>query len=186
MADNARTIHTIGHSTLEADRFAELLMMHGVATLVDVRSHPGSRHHPQFNSEGMRIWLARKGIGYRWLPDLGGRRRSGNYSRHTAIDKASFRAYADWMETPAFAAGVRDLLAVAESGPIAYCCCESVYWKCHRRMITDYLTLRLRIDVKHITQTGSLIDHRPTRGVRLDAAGLTYDVGGTAMLPLSI
>jgi uncharacterized protein (DUF488 family) len=134
----------------------------------------------------MASWLpADHGIAYRWLPDLGGRRKSFGPSRHMALEHPSFRSYADWMESSLFLAGIDDLLTLNRTdGPVAYCCCESVYWRCHRRMISDYLMLALGIEVRHIMHDGSTAAHKPTRGVRLGNGELIYDVGAPGVLPL--
>lgn len=177
------TIYTIGHGTLEADKFTSLLRGAGIETLVDVRSYPSSRHTPHFGREAMEQWLPDAGIAYWWLSCLGGRRKPSGMSRHMALRHESFRAYADHMETDGFVAGINELIEIADR-PTAYMCCESVYWKCHRRMISDYLTMARGIEVLHIMHDGRLRPHVATDGVRAEGDGLVYDVGATPMLNL--
>ena len=107
------TLLTVGHGTLTAEAFASLLDARDVGRVVDVRSFPGSRHNPQFGRDEMERWVPAAGIGYSWMRELGGRRRPVADSKHVALRNDAFRAYADYMETPAFLAGVDDLLALA-------------------------------------------------------------------------
>ena len=141
------TLHTVGHGTLPAEKFASLLDGAHVARLVDVRSFPGSRHNPQFAREEMERWVPDGGIGYVWMRELGGRRRPVAGSKHVALRHDAFRAYADYMETPAFLAGVDELLTLARSEPTAVMCSESVWWRCHRRLLADHLVLVRGIEV---------------------------------------
>ena len=125
------------------------------------------------------------GLGYVWMRDLGGRRRPVKGSKHVALRHDAFRAYADYMETPAFLAGVDELLAIADSESTAVMCSESVWWRCHRRLLADHLVLVRGIDVDHLMHDGRLTPHVLTDGVRLaDDGALVYDVGATP--PLSV
>jgi uncharacterized protein (DUF488 family) len=135
------TIYTVGHSTRGWDEFVDLLRGFAVQTLVDIRSLPGSRKYPHFNSEHMRVALPESGIDYVWLKALGGRRGKGlrEASPNTGLRHPSFRNYADYMLTPEFAAGVDELLSLASSSRVAIMCAEAVYWRCHRRLVSDYL-----------------------------------------------
>jgi uncharacterized protein (DUF488 family) len=177
-------LHTVGHGTLPAEKFASLLDGAHVARLVDVRSFPGSRHNPQFAREEMERWVRDAGIGYVWMRELGGRRRPMADSKHVALRHDAFRAYADYMETPAFLAGVEELLMLARSEPTAVMCSESVWWRCHRRLLADHLVLVRGIEVVHLMHDGRLTLHAPTEGVRLADGALVYDVGITP--PLSV
>jgi len=180
------TLHTIGHGTLSADAFASLLDGAGVGRVVDVRSFPGSRHNPQFGREEMELWVPTAGLGYVWMRDLGGRRRPVEGSKHVALRHDAFRAYADYMETPAFLAAVDELLAIADSESAAMMCSESVWWRCHRRLLADHLVLVRRITVVHLMHDGRLTAHVPTDGVRLaDEGSLVYDVGATPPFPVN-
>jgi len=178
------TLHTVGHGTLAADEFASLLHGTGIAGVVDVRSFPGSRHNPQFGREEMERWVPGAGLGYGWMPQLGGRRRPVSGSKHVALRNQAFRAYADHMETEDFLAGVTDLLALAADESLAVMCSESVWWRCHRRLVADHLTLVHDVDVIHLMHDGRLTPHMPTAGVRVTGGSLVYDVGATPQMPL--
>jgi uncharacterized protein (DUF488 family) len=178
------TIHTVGHGTLAADEFAALIDRAQVDRVVDVRSFPGSRHNPQFGRDQMEKWVPTAGIDYIWMRQLGGRRRPVAGSKHVALRNDAFRAYADYMETPAFMAGVEELLVLAERDSPTVMCSESLWWRCHRRLIADYLVLVRGIDVVHLMHDGRSTPHVVTEGVRLAEDGLVYDVGVTP--PLSV
>ena len=177
------TVLTVGHGTLSAEAFVELLQGAGVAHLVDVRSYPGSRHNPQFGREAMEQWLPEAGIAYSWKRDLGGRRRPIPDTKHRALRVAAFGAYADHMETPAFQAAVGQLLGVAARSRTAVMCSESVWWRCHRRLLADHVTLVRSVEVLHLMHDGRLQPHPITDGARLDDGTVVYDVGTTAPLP---
>jgi uncharacterized protein (DUF488 family) len=176
------TVLTVGHGTLAAQDFAVLLTGAGVELLVDVRSHPGSRGHPHFGGQSMPAWLTAAGIDYVWEPRLGGRRRRQAGSAHVALDNPAFQAYADHMGTPEFAAGVDALVARAGEKRVAVMCAESLWWRCHRRLLADSLALLRGIEVVHLFHDGRREAHRPTDAVRVEAGALVYDVGSTATL----
>jgi uncharacterized protein (DUF488 family) len=176
------TVRTVGHGTLRAEEFASLLDGARVDRVVDVRSFPGSRHNPQFGREEMERWVPAAGIGYVWIRGLGGRRRPIAESKHVALRNDAFRAYADYMETPAFLAGIEDLLILATSESPTVMCSESLWWRCHRRLIADHLVLVRGIDVIHLMHDGRATPHLPTEGVRLAHGTLVYDVGVTPRL----
>lgn len=178
------TVRTLGHGTLSAEEFAALLDGAHVDRVADVRAFPGSRHNPQFGREEMERWVPMAGIGYVWLRELGGRRRPVAGSKHVALRNDAFRAYADYMETPAFSAAIAELLVLAESASPTVMCSESVWWRCHRRLIADYLVLVRGIDVVHLMHDGRSTHHVPTEGVRLAGDTLIYDVGVTPRLPV--
>ena len=178
------TLDTVGHGTLPVEAFASLLNGAHVGRIVDVRSFPGSRHNPQFGREEIERWAPMAGLGYVWMRDLGGRRRPVADSKHVALRHDAFRAYADYMETPAFLAGIDELLALADSEATAVMCSESVWWRCHRRLLADHLVLVRGINVDHLMHDGRLTRHVPTDGVRLADGALVYDVGTTP--PLSV
>jgi uncharacterized protein (DUF488 family) len=133
------TVWTVGHSTRSAEEFLKILRAHGIQVLVDVRSFPGSRRFPQFNRAELAQLLAKEGIEYKHEPRLGGRRKPRADSQNTAWRNASFRAYADYMETDEFRKGVEDLLELARHARVAVMCAEAVWWRCHRSLISDYL-----------------------------------------------
>ncbi len=172
-------VHTIGHGTLPQDSFTELVRSAGLAEVVDIRSFPGSRHNPQFGSEQMAGWLPDAGVAYSWMRDLGGRRKPVPGSKHLALRNESFRAYADHMESAPFLAGVDELLSAPDR---AVMCSESVWWRCHRRLLADHLVLVRGVEVVHLMHDGRLTPHPPTDGVRLDGDRLVYDVGATPPL----
>ncbi len=171
------SIDTIGHGTLEADELAALLSTAGVEQLVDVRAFPGSRRNPQFGRDAMADWLPAAGIAYRWFPGLGGRRRPVEGSRHTALRNDSFRAYADHMASEEFLTAVDELLDLADAKPTAVMCSESVWWRCHRRLLADHLVLVRGVPTTHQMHDGRRTEHPPTDGVRVDGGALAYDVG---------
>jgi uncharacterized protein (DUF488 family) len=175
-------LRTVGHGTLTAEAFAALLDGAGVGRVVDVRSFPASRHNPQFGRDEMEQWAPGAGIDYVWLRELGGRRRPIPGSAHVALRNDAFRAYADHMQTPEFLAGVEELLTLAEGGSSAVMCSETVWWRCHRRLLADHLVLVRGVDVMHLMHDGRLTPHAPTAGVRLADDGLVYDVGVTSSL----
>jgi uncharacterized protein (DUF488 family) len=135
------TIYTIGHSTRTIDEFVALLRENAIACVVDVRSIPRSGRHPQFNGDALAATLAEAGIGYRHSPGLGGRRGriKGTPSRNTFWREEGFRNFADYAETPPFAAALGELRVLAHERPTAIMCAEAVWWRCHRRIISDYL-----------------------------------------------
>src|SRR6185312_2219159 len=130
-------IWTVGHSTHAAEKFREILLAHKIETLVDVRTFPGSRRYPQFNKSVLSESLVQDGIRYQHEPRLGGRRTPRKDSHNTTWRNASFRGYADHMETAEFAAGIKELLELARESRTAVMCAEAVWWKCHRSLIAD-------------------------------------------------
>jgi uncharacterized protein (DUF488 family) len=177
------TLYTVGHGTLAADAFVDLLRAASLTRVVDVRSYPGSRRNPQFGREAMERWLPVEGVEYVWMRELGGRRRPVEGSRHVALRNDAFRAYADYMETDEFRAGVEQLPDLADDGPSAVMCSESVWWRCHRRLLADHLVLVEAVDVVHLMHDGRLTAHPSTPGVRVEDGRLVYDVGVTPSLP---
>lgn len=168
-----RTVFTIGHSTRTCAEFVALLREVGVTLLVDVRSVPRSRAMPQFNNDTLPDALAAAGIGYRHLGALGGRRyrrKSAPPSRNTYWRVKAFRDYADYAETSEFRAGLDTLLALAGAHRCAIMCAEAVWWRCHRRIITDYL-LAGGTRVAHIMARSHVVPATLTPGVRLLADG---------------
>ncbi len=178
----ALRVYTIGHGTLAAAAFATLLEDAGVRRVVDVRAYPGSRHNPQFGRDQMEQWVPEAGFDYAWMRALGGRRKPRPDSKHVALRNDAFRAYADYMETEAFRDAVDDLVAQARTEPAAVMCSESVWWRCHRRLIADHLVLVRGVDVVHLMHNGRASPHVPTEGVRLAGHALVYDIGATPSL----
>lgn len=173
-------VQTFGHGTLPADEFVSPVRAAGVTGIVDVRSFPGSRHNPQFGREEMERWLPEAEVAYSWMRGLGGRRKPVPDSRHVALRHQSFRAYADYMETGSFRSGVDDLLALGDGRAVI--CSETVWWRCHRRLLADHLVLVRGVEVLHLMHDGRLTSHKPTDGVRLAGDHVIYDVGATPHL----
>ena len=173
---------TVGHGTLASDDLSGLLRAAGVLLVVDIRAHPGSRRHPQFNREAMAGWLADAGVGYRWEGGrLGGRRSTQPDSPNTALRNKAFRGFADHMATPEFAAGLDEVLGGAAERPTAIMCAESLWWRCHRRLVADAAVLGCGATVHHLGHDGRLADHALTEGARQansDESGpVVYDGG---------
>src|SRR6267142_6676157 len=138
-SENPIEVWTIGHSTRSSEEFAAILLTHKIKMLVDVRSFPGSRRYPQFNKTSLAETLPEIGITYAHLPSLGGRRKPNVDSKNSAWKNASFRAYADHMESNEFKQGIGELVELAGRNRTAVVCAEAVWWRCHRSLIADYL-----------------------------------------------
>ncbi len=155
-----RTIYTIGHSNRPLEDFIELLTENSIERLVDVRSIPMSRANPQFNKSALTKSLEDSGIEYLHMPELGGRRGKQKNSRlavNSAWEHSAFRNYADYALTGEFREGLEQLIKLAREKRTAYMCSEAVWWRCHRRIITDYLLAR-GWHVKHIMAPGKTTD----------------------------
>ncbi|WP_043846489.1 DUF488 domain-containing protein [Crystallibacter crystallopoietes] len=170
-------IMTIGHGTSSAAELTDLLAGAGVDLLVDVRRFPGSRKHPDMAKDALASWLPEAGVAYRWEEELGGRRRipAGEPEPDSWWKVAAFRAYAAYTRTPEFAAGLRRLLQDASAARPAIMCSETVWWRCHRRLISDVLVLQHGVDVVHLMPGGKTSAHRPSEGARRTPAGLVWD-----------
>lgn len=171
------TLHTVGHGTLAADDLAQILRDAGIALVVDIRTHPGSRRHPHFGRAAMEQWLPEHGLTYEWEPALGGRRAPRPDSSHTALKVPAFRGYAEHMETPEFGAALNAVLAEAAARPTAVMCAESLWWRCHRRLVADATVLLRNQRVLHLMHDGKLRDHPPMPEARVEGARLVYDRG---------
>jgi len=167
-------IFTIGHSTRSLEEFLALLAAYEVTFLVDIRTAPASRRHPHFARESLAAALHDGGIGYRHLKDLGGWRKPRPDSLHTGWRSESFRGYADYMETPAFAAALEQLLADAQSHTVAIMCAEAVPWRCHRQLVADAMVAR-GVEVVHILDREHTEVHRLTPFARITDGRLIYD-----------
>ena len=150
-----------------------MLLAHGVQVLVDVRMFPGSRRYPQFNKPALAESLAAIGIEYKHEPRLGGRRTPRADSHNTAWKNASFRAYADHMETDEFKRGVEDLLELARDARVAVMCAEALWWRCHRGLISDYLKAAGHT-VIHILNETKTEEHPFTSAARIVDGKLSY------------
>lgn len=167
------TLFTIGHSTRSLEEFASILQDHGVCTLVDVRTIPRSRRVPQFNAQTLGRDLAGWGIEYVPLPALGGLRKPRKDSINLGWRNASFRGYADYMQTPAFRAGLEQLIHIASAKPAAIMCAEAVPWRCHRSLIADAMVAR-GWRVIDLMGRNSARPHELTDFAKVDGAKVTY------------
>lgn len=154
------TIFTIGHSNRSFDDFLALLEAFQIKLVADIRHYPGSRKYPHFNREALRVHLPENGIAYRHLLGLGGRRKGRSESKNDGWHHPAFRSYADYAQTADFTCALDELIELARPQRTAIMCSEAVYWRCHRRIVTDYLIAR-GIEVQHIigsrhTSPGSL------------------------------
>lgn len=140
--EQSLTVLTIGHSTRPLDEFLRLLQVHGVSRVVDVRTVPRSRHNPQFNKDSLPQALKKAGLRYVHLPGLGGLRHAKRDSLNMGWRNASFRGYADYMQTPEFEQNLKELIRLAKKERIAMMCAEAVPWRCHRSLIADALLVR--------------------------------------------
>jgi uncharacterized protein (DUF488 family) len=154
-------LHTIGHSTHPIEEFLALLGQHQIALLVDVRSFPSSKRWPHFNQAALQESVGHAGIAYRWLKGLGGRRRLTVESINDGWEHSAFRAYADYIATAEGQAALNELIELAGTKPSAIMCSEGLWWQCHRRIISDYMTMR-GWEVLHIMPDGKLAPHRLT------------------------
>jgi uncharacterized protein (DUF488 family) len=164
---------TAGHSTRAIDDFIHLLQAHDVTRVGDVRTIPRSRHNPQFNSESLAESLERAGIGYVHLPRLGGLRHTTRLSPNTGWRNASFRGFADYMQTREFEKALEELIPLAKRDRIALMCAEAVPWRCHRSLIADALFVR-GFQVEHIMSPTARQQHKLTPFARVEGTHLTY------------
>lgn len=175
-AQQARLV-TVGHGTLDADALTGALRAAGVTAVVDVRRFPASRRHPQFHREAMAEWLPAAGISYRWEEALGGRRRPPPDSPDSGLRNEAFRAYAAHMRSDGFRTALRAVLDGAAEGLPAVLCAESVWWRCHRRLIADTAVLVHAVRVLHLYHDGRVQEHQPTPAARRDGDVVAYDRG---------
>ncbi len=167
------SIFTIGHSTHTIGEFVALLRAHKVKTVADVRTIPKSRHNPQFNEEELKLSLRRARIGYKHLEKLGGLRHAAKDSKNMGWHNVSFRGYADYMASEAFAQGLAELQAMARARTTAVMCAEAVPWRCHRSLIADALTKK-GFQVRDIMSRTSATKHRLTPFLKMKKGKLTY------------
>ena len=177
----AGTLWTIGHSTRAWEVFVEMLGNAGITTLVDVRRFAGSRRHPQFSGERMGAALGEAGIAYVPIPDLGGRRPPRKDSHNTTWRNASFRGYADYMETQGYRKARDALAALAHASPTAVMCAEAMWWQCHRSLIADDFKAE-GWTVLHLLAPGRTDAHPWTGAARLVDGRLTYAEPSTPSL----
>ncbi len=170
-------LYTIGHSTHPIETFSGLLSQHEIAVLAEVRSFPSSRRWPQFNQDELKASVERADIAYQWFRALGGRRHSQlRDSPHVAWEQPAFRSYADYADRPEFAAAIVQLGELAATQRTAIMCSEGLWWRCHRRIIADHLTVR-GWEVRHIMPDGKLALHSLPEFARVDNGRIIYDGG---------
>ena len=164
---------TVGHGPDDRDRLVVRLSGAGITSLVDVRRFPGSRNNPDVRREELAVWLPAAGIEYRWEERLGGRRRlpSDEPVADAWWTVTQFAAYAAHTRTPEFRAALDALLDEAAAATVAVMCSESVWWRCHRRLIADVAVLGCAVPVDHLMPDGSLAAHRPSAGAIVGADG---------------
>jgi uncharacterized protein (DUF488 family) len=171
-SESSIRLYTIGHSTRSFEDFLSLLTLFGIQTLTDIRSRPGSRKFPHFDRENLEKVLPEHGVDYVWIPELGGLRRSDkeSVSPNMGLTSPGFRNYADYMAEAEFKQGVSELLAIAVRSLTAYTCAEAVWWRCHRRLLSDYLVAH-GLEVFHIVDSRSLHPHKITEGAVVSPEG---------------
>jgi uncharacterized protein (DUF488 family) len=173
---------TFGHGTATEERIAELLRVAGVRRLVDIRTAPGSRRSPHVSRAELQRWLPEHGIAYRWEKRLGGWRKPRPDSPDAALRARPFAGYAAHMRSAEFRCAVDELLDEAAAARTAIMCAESVWWRCHRRMVADFVVLSRGMSVLHLMHDGRLQQHIPSDLARVGEDGLlVYDAG---QLPL--
>jgi uncharacterized protein (DUF488 family) len=176
--DMSLPLVTVGHGTAGQDEFTALLSRAGIASLVDVRTAPGSRRNPHMGRLALGDWLPAAGIDYRWEPRLGGFRKTAADSPDVFWRNDAFRGFAGHTRDPDFAAAIDELLAGAREQATTVMCSESVWWRCHRRIIADFVQLARGVGVEHLMHDGRRTPHPVSPGARLRDDGLlVYDVG---------
>jgi uncharacterized protein (DUF488 family) len=172
-----KVLYTIGHSTHPIETLLDLLSQHEIAVLVDVRSLPGSRRWPQFNQDQITASVEGAAIAYQWLKALGGRRHSRlRDSPHVGWQQRAFRSYADYADTPEFANAIAELAEPAAARRTAIMCAEGLWWRCHRRIISDHMSVR-GWEVRHVMPSGKLATHSLPEFARIDEGRIIYDGG---------
>lgn len=171
--------YSVGHGTASEQELLERLAPGRVRRLVDIRTAPGSRRHPQLGRDRLEGWLPAADIAYRWEPRLGGFRRPAPDSADVVWRNSSFRGYAGHLRTEEAQQGLRDLLADVAAELTAFLCSETPWWRCHRLLVADALVLLHGVDVEHL-MPGRVSVHRPTPGARRVGDVLVYDASGPA------
>lgn len=172
IAEQPVPIYSVGHSNRPLEELLDLLREFGIRTLADIRRFPGSRRLPHFSRENLAPVLDEKGISYVWMESLGGWRhlQPGATSRNMGLENAGLRAYADYMASREFRAAARTLIELAASAFTAYMCAEALYWRCHRRLLSDYLMAK-GLEVVHIMGKGKSAPHKMTEGAVVTEEG---------------
>jgi uncharacterized protein (DUF488 family) len=175
------TVLTIGHSTRTLDSFLRLLEEHKVKCVADIRTIPRSRHNPQFNKDTLPRALQAAGIAYEHIAGLGGLRHSRADSSNTAWRNASFRGFADYMQTDEFEESLQRLLKLSRRKRVALMCAEAVPWRCHRSLVADALAAR-KVQVQHILSGVRTQPHTLTPWAHVKGTRITYPAEEDASL----
>ncbi len=173
---------TFGHGRLDRDELVALVLGAGIEAVVDVRRFPGSRANEAAARGEIPALLGEIGVAYRWDERLGGRRHLTAAEREASPDTwwrvEAFRAYAAWTRSPEFRDALPDLLADNDARITAIMCSEAVWWRCHRRLISDILVLEYGRDVQHLMHDGRLVPHPVSDGARVGPRGMVVWDGG--------
>lgn len=171
-------LFTVGHGTSTREELTSLLAGAGIEQVVDVRRFPGSRKHPDMGRDVLAQWLPEAGIDYVWEENLGGRRHipAGQPQPDTWWKVEAFRAYASYTRTPEFGLGLKRLLGYIALRRTTVMCSESVWWRCHRRLISDVMMLSRHGEVSHLMPGGRVSPHRLAAGARLDGDSIFWDL----------
>jgi uncharacterized protein (DUF488 family) len=174
---------TYGHGTISTERTVATLHAAAVSSIVDIRIAPGSRRNPQFARAELERWLPEAGIGYRWEKRIGGFRKPGPDNPDVAWREEMFRGYAEYMRSAEFGSAIGAVLEEADSRQVAVMCSESLWWRCHRRLVADFAVVARGVPVRHLMHDGRAEEHRLSPGVRLRDDGLlVYDAGQDTLL----
>jgi len=173
MSQKNKIIYTIGHSTRPIDQFIAILKIYGIEEILDVRTIPKSRYNPQFNKKSLSEALKKNNIKYHQVELLGGLRHAKKDSENMGWRNASFRGYADYMQTPDFSKGLDELEKIAAKQTVAIMCAEVVPWRCHRSLIADALT-RQKIKVIHVLDIKHSYVHKITPFLKFKAGKIYY------------
>lgn len=173
---------TVGHSTKPIGEFINLLDAHGIQLLVDVRTIPRSRHNPQFNTDAVAKSVTEAGLAYLHMPGLGGLRKAKSDSINLAWRNASFRGYADYMQTEEFQEALKNLIAAGKKKRTAIMCAEAVPWRCHRSLIADALLIN-GWRVRHILSQTKTDKHRLTSFAIIDHGKVVYPPPSDPAIP---
>lgn len=175
--EKSSLLYTIGHSTKPLDEFVELLKIYRIELLGDIRTVPRSRRNPQFNKETFPAELKREGIDYIHLQGLGGLRKAAKDSLNMGWENASFRGYADYMQTAEFLENLAELIELAQKQRMAIMCAEALPWRCHRSLVADMLAVR-GFQVEHIMSKNRAQPHEITSWAQVDGLRITYPPEG--------
>jgi uncharacterized protein (DUF488 family) len=173
MVEDSIPIFTIGYSTHPIDSFIELIKAHEIEMVIDIRTIPKSRYAPDYNEEALKSFLKKAKIGYRHLKELGGLRHATKDSINTGWINASFRGFADYMQTKEFQKGLEKLEKLASKKRCALMCAEGVPWRCHRSLVADALTLK-KYKVFHIQSRKTAKLHALTAFLKVKKGQITY------------